>query len=114
MSKSNARIITHQNLTRKRLSKGEILTFITAFPSEIINARITTPSRFCQSELPLFLLRYDYMMTYEKQACVRVCSFTDLISPAVESWNLGGALQEAAAALSQMLGHPGVQRGDAT
>lgn len=43
-----------------------------------------------------------------------VCSFTDLIRPAVESWNLRGTLQEAAAALSQMLCHPGVQSGNAT
>lgn len=45
--------------------------------------------------------------------CVCVCSFADLISPAVESWDLRGTLQEAAAAFSEMLGHPGVQSGDA-
>lgn len=40
-------------------------------------------------------------------------SFPDLVSPAVESRNLGGALQEATAAFGQMLGHPGVESRDA-
>lgn len=34
---------------------------------------------------------------------------TYFICPAVESWNLGGTFQEATAAFSQMLSHPGVQ-----
>lgn len=44
---------------------------------------------------------------------MRVFNFTDLVGSAIESRNLGGALQEAAAAFSQMLGHPGVQSGNA-
>ncbi len=40
--------------------------------------------------------------------------FTDLICPAVESWNLRGTLKEAATAFSKMLGHSGVQSGNAT
>lgn len=35
-----------------------------------------------------------------------------LIGASVEAWDLGGALQEAAAALAQVLAHPAVQRGD--
>lgn len=55
-----------------------------------------------------------YDEIWEKNVGAHVCSFTDLISPAVESWNLRGTLQEAAAAFCEMLGHPGVQSGNAT
>lgn len=40
-------------------------------------------------------------------------SSTDLVGPAVESGHLGGALQEAAAALAQVLGHAGAEGADA-
>lgn len=35
------------------------------------------------------------------------------ISPAVQTWDLRGTFQEAAAAFGQMLRHPGVQGGNA-
>lgn len=38
---------------------------------------------------------------------------TYFIGPAVESWDLRGALQEAAGAFGQMMRHPGVQRRNA-
>lgn len=42
-----------------------------------------------------------------------VMNFTDLVGSAIESRNLRGAFQKAAAAFSQMLGHSGVQSGNA-
>lgn len=40
--------------------------------------------------------------------------FSDLVCPAVESWNLRGTLQEAAAAFGEVLRHTGVKSGNAT
>lgn len=88
------------NLTGQRISKREIRTFNQSTPIRKKNMYVQTNS-------------VPNMKYREKHAHVHVCSFTYLISSAVESWNLRSTLQEAAAAFSQMLGHPGVQSGNA-